>query len=151
SAMVTIADSASLHLTTGLTLEAWVFPTALSSSWSDVIYKGSDTYFLMGTTPQSQLPDMGGTFASTNLYGTSALPLNTWTHLAGTYDGSMMRFYVNGVQVASQPQTGTVPANSGLLSIGGDSTSGQFWTGLIDEVRIYNRAINAVEVQTDMN
>jgi PKD repeat protein len=150
SAMVTINDSASLHFTGGMTLEAWVNPAALGATWSDIIFKAPDVFFLMGTTPQGQLPDMGGTFASGNVYGTAVLPLNTWTHLAGTYDGTTMTFYVNGVQVASRPQTGPIATSNGALSIGGDSTSGQFWTGLIDEVRIYNRALAANEVVADM-
>src|SRR3989442_7811946 len=46
SSMVTINDSASLHLTTGMTLEAWVYPTAVVSGWRDLIYKQSDIYYL---------------------------------------------------------------------------------------------------------
>jgi PKD repeat protein len=151
NSMVTANDSASLDLTAGMTLEAWVYPTALGSSWSDIIYKTTDIYFLMGTTPQGQLPDVGGSFASTNAYGVASLPLNTWSHLAGTYNGTNLQFYVNGVQVASRAQAGAIATSTGALSIGGDSTSGQFWTGMIDEVRIYNRALNSTEIQTDMN
>jgi PKD repeat protein len=147
--LVSVNDSGSLDLTTGMTLEAWVYPTALSSSWSDIIYKSPDTYFLMGTTPQALAPDMGGTFASTNVYGT-VLSLNTWSHLAATYDGAAMRFYLNGVQVSSRPQTGAIATSAGALSLGGDA-GGQYWAGLIDEVRIYNRALNQTEIGADMN
>jgi PKD repeat protein len=149
SSMVTVGDAASLDLSSGMTLEAWVYPTSLSTTWSDIIYKATDTYFLMGSTPQGQAPDLGGTFAGTNVYG-NPLPLNTWSHIAGTYDGTTMRFYVNGVLVSSQPQSGSIPASTGPLSIGGDSISGQYWTGLIDEVRVYNRALSSSEVITDM-
>ena len=41
---MTINDSASLHVTTGMTLEAWVNPSTVSSAWRDVIYKGKDNY-----------------------------------------------------------------------------------------------------------
>jgi hypothetical protein len=133
------------------TLEAWVYPTSLSSSWSDIIYKDKDTYFLMGTTPQGQKPDLGGAFATANVYGAGPLPLNRWSHLAGTYDGITMRFYLNGVLIASRPQAGAIPVVSGSLSIGGDATSGQNWTGLIDDVRIYSRAMNQDQIHTDMN
>jgi chitodextrinase len=148
--MVTINDSASLDLTTAMTLEAWVYPTALSTSWSDIIYKDPDGYFLMGTTPQAQAPDFGGSFASANVYGTK-LPLNTWSHLAGSYDGTTMSFYLNGAIVSSRAQTGSVLVSAGSLFIGGDTASGQYWTGRIDEVRIYNRALSASEIQLDAN
>ena len=47
---MTINDSASLHLTTGMTLEAWVNPSTVSSTWRDVIYKGNDNYCLEATS-----------------------------------------------------------------------------------------------------
>jgi hypothetical protein len=50
SALVTIPDSPSLHLTTAMTLEAWVKPSAVTSAWRDVIYKGNDNYFLEATS-----------------------------------------------------------------------------------------------------
>jgi hypothetical protein len=115
-----------------------------------VIYKADDIYFLMGSTPQAQAPGVGGTFGST-LFGTSALALNTWTHLAGTYDGTTLRLYINGVQVSSQAQTGAIGTSTQALTIGGDTIAGQFWSGLIDEVRIYNRALTQAEIQTDLN
>jgi PKD repeat protein len=148
-AMVTINDAASLDVTSGLTLEAWVNATSLPTGWHDIVFKSGDVYFLMGTTPQGA-PDLGGVFATTNVFGSGALPLNTWTHLAGTYDGATMKFYVNGVLVSSRAQTGAITTSTGPLSIGGDA-GGQYWNGSIDEVRVYNRALSQVEIHDDMN
>ena len=147
-AMVTVNDSTSLDLSAGMTLEAWVNPTSISASWADIIYKATDVYFLMGSTPQGQAPAVGGTFAA-NISG-SVLPVNTWSHLAATYDGSVLRLYANGLLIASRPQTGAIQTSTGLLSIGGDA-SGQNWNGMIDEVRIYNRALAPQEIHNDMN
>lgn len=83
--------------------------------------------------------------------GASGPPLNAWTHLAFTYDGATEKLYVNGVLVASRAQTGAISAANGVLHIGGDSVWGEHFQGLIDEVRIYNRALSAAEIQTDMN
>ena len=44
SSRVTVPDSASLHLTTAMTLEAWVDPTTVNGAWRDVLYKGNDNY-----------------------------------------------------------------------------------------------------------
>ncbi|HYT58842.1 MAG TPA: tandem-95 repeat protein [Haliangiales bacterium] len=150
SSLVTINDAASLDLTTAMTLEAWVNPSVVSSAWRDVIYKGNDIYLLMGTTPNGGVPSLGGTFAN-SLFSPSSLALNTWTHLAGTYDGAMMRLYINGVQVASQAQTGNILTSTDPLQIGGDSLYGQYFQGMIDEVRVYNRALSQSEIQSDMN
>ncbi|HEU5313486.1 MAG TPA: LamG domain-containing protein [Candidatus Udaeobacter sp.] len=150
NARVTINNAASLQLRTGMTLEAWVYPTTVSSAWRDVIYKGNDNYYLEGTSNNSGRPAMGGTFGSP-LYGTAALIANTWAHLAATYDGATMRLYVNGVQVASRAQTGAIATSTNPLQIGGDSIYGQYFAGRIDEVRIYNRALSAAQIQSDMN
>jgi hypothetical protein len=150
SARVTIPHSASLALTTGMTLEAWVYPTNVSAAWRDVIMKGSDEYYLVATS-SSGPPAVAGSNLGGALIGSSALPANTWSHLAGTYDGTTLRLYVNGVQVASRAQTGSIATTTNPLQIGGDSSFGQYFQGTIDEFRIYNRALTATEIQNDMN
>ena len=77
--------------------------------------------------------------------------MNTWSHLAVTYDGATMRLYVNGTQVSSQAQTGSITTSTNPLQIGGDSIYGQYFQGMIDEVRIYNVALTPAQIQTDMN
>ena len=154
AALVTVNDAASLDLTSGMTLEAWVYPTSLSG-WMNVLFKPNDAsgvaYVLQGSTAPSQLPSLSGGFSSGNLSASSPLALNTWSHLAGTYDGATMKFYVNGLLVNSRAQTGTLTPSTGLLSIGGNPVYGENWRGLIDEVRIYNRALSQAEIHTDMN
>ncbi len=152
SSMVTINESSWLDLTSGLTLEAWVYPTAPALDYRDIIYKEVDRYYLEAGSERST-PVFGGTFTSgnTNIYAPATLPTNTWTHLAATFDGSTMTLYVNGVQVASQAQTTPLTTSTGALHIGGDPIFGQFFNGRIDEVRVYNRALTQTRIQTDMN
>ena len=153
NAMVTVGNSASLQLSATMTLEAWVNPSVVSNVWEDVIYKGLDDYYLEGTSGNGGVPVMGGTFggSDTVLDGTGTLPTNTWSYLAATYDGTTTRLYVNGVQVASRAQSGAIATSTDPLQIGGDSLYGQFFQGTIDEVRIYNVALTAAQIQTDMN
>jgi hypothetical protein len=79
------------------------------------------------------------------------LALNAWSHLASTYDGSTLRLYVNGVLVSSTAAAGSLAASSGVLRIGGNGVWPEWFAGLIDEVRVYNRALTAGEIQTDTN
>jgi hypothetical protein len=58
---------------------------------------------------------------------------------------------VNGVQVTSRAQTGAIPISTNPLQIGGDTIYGQYFPGRVDEVRIYNRALSATDIQRDMN
>ena len=82
--------------------------------------------------------------------GPAALSANVWTHVAGTYDGATVRLFLNGVQGASTAISGPIAASTGPLRIGGNGLWGEFFQGSIDEVRIYNRALTAPEIQTDM-
>ena len=47
--------------------------------------------------------------------------MNTWTHVAATYDGAALRIFVNGVQASSQNLTGPMVTSTGALRIGGNS------------------------------
>ena len=77
------------------------------------------------------------------------MPLNTWTHLATTYDGTTLRLFVNGTQVGSRAVSGALLTSSGVLRIGGNSQWGEYFAGRIDEVRIYNRALTQSEIAAD--
>ena len=151
SALVTVPDAASLHLSSGMTLEAWVNPSTVNANWRDVIYKGNDNFYLEATSTNASRPDAGliagGSYA--DAFGTAALTANTWSYLTETYDGSTLRLYVNGTQVASTAHTGTIATSTNPLQIGGDSIYGQFFAGMIDEVRVYNTALTAAQIQTD--
>ena len=152
TARVTVPDSPSLRLSTGMTLEAWVNPTTVNAAWRDIIYKGNDDYYLEATSSNASKPVGGGTFGGGNgeVYGAAALTANTWTHLAVTYDGANLRFYVNGTLIVTNAKTGNIAGSTGALGIGGDPLWGQYFTGLIDDVRIYNQARTQAQIQTDM-
>jgi len=67
-----------------------------------------------------------------------------------TYDRATVRLYVNGLQVSSLPATGAIATSTNPLTIGGDATWGQYFEGRIDEVRVYNVALTAAQIQADM-
>ena len=152
NARINVPDAASLHLTTGLTLEAWVNPSTVNGAWRDVIYKGDDNYYLSATSCCSGRPAGGGIIGGSygEAYGSVNLTTSTWAYLAVTYDGSNVRLYVNGTQVASTAHTGAISTSTNQLQIGGDSLYGQYFAGMIDEVRLYNTALTAAQIQTDM-
>jgi glucose/arabinose dehydrogenase len=151
---VTIADAASLDLTTGMTLETWVSPSALNGSWRTALMKertGGMCYALYahtGTLGPSAHIDAGG--LEPRARSSSLLASGVWSHLAATYDGSAIRLYVNGVLAVTQAASGSVTSSTGALRIGGNSVWNEWFAGLIDEVRVYNRALTAGEIQTDM-
>jgi hypothetical protein len=160
-----------LDLTNGMTLEAWVNPTSMSG-WESVIYKerggagtGLLSYAMYAHDGGSNTPPAGYVRTSSagpdrGIQGLTRLPLNVWSHIAVTYTtaagpaSSSLRFYVNGALV----RTITNAINQNILQgnqplrIGNSNASvSEGFNGLIDEVRIYNRALSAAEIATDMN
>jgi len=160
---VQISDSSSLDMTAQLTLETWIYPRAYVDSTgmvSHIIsrcdYSGGHIYVL------SMYPNSHKISYSVNPYSgekssIADLPLNVWTHLAMTYDGSHICLYVNGELDSSYAQTGPIYTTSNWLAIGckptgpwGGVGTYAYFNGMIDEVRIYNRALTQQEIQTDM-
>ena len=150
------ADAASLDLTTGMTLEAWVRPTA-TTSWRTVVTKEQPNNLVYGLFANSDaaqpsgIVSIGSKLLQDIVRGSAPLPVSTWTHLATTYDGSQLRLFVNGSQVATRAVAGAMPNSNGPLQIGGNRVWPEWFKGQIDDVRVYNRALSASELQTDMN
>ena len=151
---VVVANSAALNFPSGMTLEAWIFPTSTQTSWRSILHKEKDAYYLHASSPDGSMRPAGGAiFGGKEQYSASnnAIPANVWTHIATTYDGDVLRIYINGVQVGSRNVAGSVEANDRPLRIGGNSYANQFFQGSIDEVRIYARALSSAEIQADMD
>jgi hypothetical protein len=152
---VAVPEASQLDTTSAVTLEAWVYPTSAGTDWQNVILKGGPNTALSYILNAVGMPNVAPSFyinvAPAGVFSPSALPVNTWTHLCGTYDGSTMKIYRNGVLAGSIAQTGAISASSDGLYIGGNPYYGHNFNGLIDEVRIYNRALSVGEIQTDMN
>jgi methionine-rich copper-binding protein CopC len=152
NSLVTVKDSASLHLGSTMTIEAWVNPKKVDNSWRDVVFKNDSIYYLEATSPTRNAPAAGAKIGGQkNLaHGPSALPTNSWTYLAATYDGSTLRLYINGYQSGSVTKSGSIANSSNPLQIGGDGILGQFFNGAIDEVRIYNNRLSPAQIRSDM-
>lgn len=174
SPTVTVPDAASLRVTGGLTLEAWVNPSATSGTsartivskfgYSTWIPVGNQNAYWLGTTNNGRVFFTISTAspARTNmtLVTSQALPTNQWSFVVATYDGARLRLYLDGVLVGSVAHAGGISPGTAPLGIGGiPGTSGrvtyppgsyqQFtsrFMGLLDEVSLYNRALTDAEI-----
>jgi hypothetical protein len=154
---VAVPDADSLDLTGNLTIEGWVNPTDISGERTIVSKRTLDnnnvTYVLFLRNGQPRLSTRtGGGLFNEEVFATSLVPTNQFTHLAVTVSGSQYAFYLNG-QLAGQSTSGTLlnrPATDGRLTVGTveltGGTTGSF-AGKLDEITLYNRALSQLEVQ----
>ncbi len=148
SSYVNISESGttSLDISPYITMEAWIKPTSYSVSGDRGMILNKENAWEYG------LQDGTGALQSalyTNTWawrGSSVIPLNVWSHVVLTYDGSMVRHYVNGILVDSYSYTGILVKNDEDIRIGargGDGGVSSFFEGGIAQVAVYNKALSA--------
>src|SRR4029079_8294341 len=144
-----VADSNSLDLTGPYTLSAWVNPTATFTDFRSILVKNYNYYLYASVAGYcGDGSPLGGFSGTTNITVCQPppLPVNTWTHLSLTYDGSTLTLYRNGGAVPSPAASETLPPTTGTLQIGA-SQYGENFQGRIDEVQIYRRALTATDIK----
>lgn len=142
---VNVTDSDSIDITaTALTLEAWIYPDNVSG-----IHRIIDRTSFAGAAQYGlSLIDNDPSFyvfnGSTQTVSSTSNPISAgaWYHVAGTYDGSNIKVYVNGIELASAPVRGTLTTRTADVYIGSYLGSNYFFDGNIDEVRISNYSRN---------
>lgn len=148
----TVADDPTLTMCDAITLAAWIRPTVTASGY--VIHKAEkdeeDGYELTLSSSGMAYVRFNRT-ASGDAYRVDALtdyPDDgvTWQHIAATYDGEMIRMYVNGTPEDSLSASFTIAANSLPLGIGADSDGSKDFEGALDEVAVYGYACTDAEV-----
>ena len=146
-----------------ITLECWVYINALDDSWNRIISLDD----MPANTAVVSLyydddDDQHGFFVRAGGQSTQAakdnvlkdIPLEEWLHLAGTYDGTTVHYYVNGKQEKKYGMKGGKITKGGLLLGIGDRSDGcncDTIQGYIDEFRIYDRVLSAAEIQNNMD
>jgi hypothetical protein len=154
---IAVPNSPSLDISgTGLTLTMWINPAAaggdsvvLGKFWNTTMTAPYYQYGLElagGTTPTFQVGTTSGVLSASM---GSALAVNQWSHLAVVFNGSQVQYFVNGILLTTAPLPATIAARGNSLHVGADNNIWQFFNGSLDEVRIYNRALTAQEVQND--
>ncbi|MGD9996483.1 MAG: LamG domain-containing protein [Ilumatobacteraceae bacterium] len=141
------------------TLSAWVKYTGVQNDrtydrW-EVLEKADAYWINIRTNGKVRVGGFFGSCTSSSAWkyldSTTALPRNTWTHVASTYNGSTLTVWINGKKAGSRSVTGTTCNNNNPLAVGAKNYPAKglleaFFDGQIDEVRIYNRALSASEI-----
>ena len=150
-----IEDAPDLQLREELTLAAWVKPRGTGEE-EPILIKDDTSWFgymLSHNRPEPNrlagyIGEEGNVTRGTSNPATS--PNDVWTHVALTFDGARIRLYVDGEEVDDSIAYGA-QATTGDLWLGCTEAKNSFFKGLIDEVRIYDRALDEAEVQGTMS
>lgn len=150
--MLTIPASEELNLTEEFTLEAWIKPEA-ESEFGHLFVKenaAEDKAAYVITKHTSQLGAYLGEPEVEEWTPNESLRLGVWQHAAVTYDGARIRLYINGHLEASE-LISEIASTDGPLRIGGSQIwgAGNDFTGKIDRVQIYGRALDHDEIEAD--
>lgn len=147
---ITVPDSNSLDSGGEITIEAWVRPNGGSGTQQIVSKEGSTgcsspAYALYASGVSELVPRAYACGSSYGAPSGSKLAVGVWSHVAMTINSSRtIKFYVNGEQIAS----GTIEKAPGAST--GGLTIGSGFLGLMDEVRVYTRALSQQEIHADM-
>ena len=165
-----IPDDPSLSMASNsVTVACWIYPASLATEWSTIIQRDNASgswfdwqlYARASDAPTAFHPvfrmdwdesgESGGIPANEQVEGDIILSTNTWYHIAATYDGSQMKFYIDGTLRGTTPVSGTIPNSGKDIWIGGNEVWGEYFAGLIDELYIFARALSEEEIQALMN
>jgi Concanavalin A-like lectin/glucanases superfamily/Domain of unknown function (DUF1929)/Bacterial Ig domain len=151
---VTVPDASSLDATSGMTVEAWVF-TSVANIQRPLVVKegvGGVAYGLYHRVTGGLPAAFATTTSPFSATGSAPAQTRVWVHFAATYDGAQLRIYLNGALDGERAVTGNLATTSGALRIGANlGVLSERFKGRIDEVRVYDRALSAAEIATDMN
>lgn len=146
------AMDAQLAGTNVITVEAWCFQTAnvfLPTITGN--YQSGTMQFLLRVDNNKPVFWLDNGTGFKNVTGATTVPLNTWVHIAGVWDGSAMRVYYNGVLDGTTAGIGgSFIGSTNPVRIGANLTS-EAWTGKLDAVRIWKAARTPVEINADMS
>jgi hypothetical protein len=147
------ADS-SFEITDAITCSAWVNCETIPITTGLVICKDDDSgdkafnISLQSSAINWRIYDGGTAYTAT--YSTGIVD-NTWHHLCGTYDGSNLKLYVDGVLQATQAHSGDIDAESGeKVFIGQRGDGARFFDGNICQVGIWSSALTQAQIQSIM-
>lgn len=143
-------NATSLDITQTITISLWVnWPSA---ALKEIIVKmdnsngspGSYEFYQSNNNVVFRTRSVSG---NRDLSSAGTITSGTWTHIVATWDGATKKIFINGSQDNNtQAQPAPIYSTTGKLTIGAYATTAYPFSGYIDEVRIYSRAISACEV-----
>lgn len=149
---VSIPNESQFDMTGSVTVSAWIRVESFTKSWQAIVTKGDRAWRLHRAGSRKSVgfacSDLSRNQTG-DLLGDKDVANGQWHHVAGVLDGTRMSIYVNGALDASAASSPNISVNDYSVLIGAnEQASGRLFRGLIDDVRIYDRALSVDELRT---
>lgn len=145
---VQIPDSLTLRFSSAMSAEAWIRLAALPASGDNtrVLDKKGSWFLRVTSTGAVEYGTFSGAAGRTLATAAGAVSVGSVYHLIGTYDGTSMRIYVNGSLAATKTAGGALDNFNTPLDLAAYLGSSRFFSGVLDDVAVYGRALSATDV-----
>ena len=155
---IVVPSSESLDITDNITMSAWIKPGPnLTADWRTVLGKSPSSVLGQNQFSYDIRTDNSGVLRY-SIYISSwefilgpTLSEDVWYHVTGTYDGQEMILYLDGEPIGTRPTSGQINVTADPVTIGNIVNAAgagfnEYWSGVIDDARIYNEAITHAQV-----
>jgi hypothetical protein len=146
---LSVQNGETLHLSSGGTVSAWVKTSQLPTAWATLAGKGRYAWRLCQNnnfgTAAFHFNSASNEFQAN---GTMAITDNTWRMITGTYDGRTLSLYIDGQLDSSVPMTEPARVTADPVYIANRSDASRYWLGLVDDVRIYDYALDSATIKS---
>ena len=152
SGYVNVPESLSLDLfLTNITVELWINinPQSPNQNWRSIISKGNSSWRLQ-LVPGTGFVNFAANGLTSDLTSTHSLNDGKWHHLAAVYNSTNISIYIDGILDASKFSTGLIAQNKNPIYLGAspEAPSAYYFTGLIDELSLYNSPLSLSQIES---
>ncbi|MBN2565941.1 MAG: fibronectin type III domain-containing protein, partial [Candidatus Eisenbacteria bacterium] len=146
--IITIGNEPVFDIGGQITVAAWIKVNSFTAAWQAIVTKGDSAWRVARNDSLDTLKfNCNGLAGATGVVSATSVADGEWHHVAGVYDGSSLRIYVDGLLDALAVASGSIAANDFPVVIGANAEmDGREWGGDVDDVRVYDRALSAGEV-----
>ncbi|MEA3226452.1 MAG: LamG domain-containing protein, partial [Planctomycetota bacterium] len=144
---VEFANNTNFDIPVNITVACWIKVNLFDKTWQAIVTNGDGSWRVHRSSSSSNIAWGTSGLSPTDLTGTTDVSTGEWFHIAAVYDGTQKLLYIDGNLDASSNSTGNINNSSYGVNIGeNDQATGRHFDGLIDDVRIYRRALRDTEI-----
>ena len=150
SNQLSIPDDTELHVDSTFLFEAWIRPSSYAGSFKLAEKSGSYLFEYNQTNDQYEVTFYKNSFTQVKeVFAKSNLPLNNYSHLAIQIYHRHIQIFVNGNKIKDKVMTPTFPGEIDIIDSNAPLNIGKFFTGLMDEIRVWSKSKSAEEILRD--